>query len=107
MKKKIFVFITILLLPLSSYAAGVSIENPLSAESVPELIGNAIRGLLGISGALALLMMVWGGISWMTAHGNSDRVKKGRDTMVWAIFGLVAIFGSYVVINFIFTELLN
>ncbi len=107
MKKKFFTFLTLLLIPLSTYAAGVSIENPLNAGSIEELIGNAIRGLLGISGALALLMMVWGGISWMTAHGNTERVKKGRDTMVWAIFGLVAIFSSYVVINFIFTELLD
>lgn len=106
MKNKIFTLLTLLLLPLSSQAA-VSIENPLSADSVPALIGNAVRGLLGISGALALLMMVWGGIQWMTARGNSDQVKKGRDTMVWAIFGIIAIFGSYVVINFIFTELLN
>ncbi|MBU1202588.1 pilin [Patescibacteria group bacterium] len=98
--KKIVLF-SLLLLPLSAKAA-VEVPNPLSADSIPELAGQMIRGLLGISGALALFFLVWGGILWMTSSGNSERVKKGKDSIVWAILGLVVIFLSYIVINFVF-----
>jgi len=88
-------------------AQGVDLPNPLNADDVPTLISYMVRSMLGISGAIALLMLVWGGITWMTSSGNADRVKKGRDTIVWAIFGLAAIFMSYAIINFVFEEALN
>ncbi len=38
----------------------------------------------------------------MTAGGASDKVKKGRDILVWATLGLALIFSSYAILNFIF-----
>ena len=38
---------------------------------------------------------------WMTSSGNTERIKKGRDTLVWATIGLMVIFGSYTVVNFV------
>ena len=31
------------------------------------------------------------------------KLKKGKDTILWAVFGLVIIFMSYIIINFVFT----
>lgn len=104
--KKIILSI-LLLAPSAVEAASITLPNPLRAQSIPELSGQMIRGLLGISGAIALFMMVWGGIVWMTSNGSADRVKKGKDTILWTILGLVIIFLSYVVINFVFTLIGN
>lgn len=98
MIKKIIAFILIMT-PLASRA--VELYNPVRANSVPELIGSIIQGVLGVVGALALFYLVWGGIMWMTSGGNSDKVKKGKDAIVWAIFGLAIIFFSYTVVNFV------
>jgi len=105
MRIKKIILSVLLLSPTMARAAESSIKlpNPLSAESIPELSGQMIRGLLGISGAIALFMMVWGGIVWMTSNGNADRLKRGKDTILWAILGLVIIFLSYIIINFVFT----
>jgi multisubunit Na+/H+ antiporter MnhB subunit len=54
---------------------------------------------MGVTGALALVMFVIGGIQWMTAAGNSERVKKGRDTLMWAVLGLIVIFSSYAILR--------
>ncbi len=105
MKNKLIFSIVCLFLPLASKAA-VSLENPLEADSVPELVSNVIRGLLGIVGAIALFYLIWGGIVWLTSGGSAERVKKGKDTIVWAIYGLLIIFFSYVIVNYLFTELL-
>lgn len=104
--KKIILSI-LLLAPSAVEAASIALPNPLRAQSIPELSGQMIRGLLGISGAIALFMMVWGGIVWMTSNGSAERVKKGKDTILWTILGLVIIFLSYVVINFVFTLIGN
>lgn len=103
MKSKIIFGALALLSPLMAKA--VEIPNPLPEKSIPELIGATIKGILGVVGAVALLMLVWGGVLWMTSQGSSERVKKGKDTITWAIFGLLAIFCSYAVIQFIFQSL--
>jgi len=37
----------------------------------------------------------------MTAAGNTERVEKGKKTIVWAVLGLVVIFTSYALVKFI------
>ncbi|MFA6467134.1 MAG: pilin [Patescibacteria group bacterium] len=91
------------LAPSIAKAESIPLPNPLRAQSIPELSGQMIKGLLGVSGAIALFMMVWGGITWMTSNGSAERLKKGKDTILWTILGIVIIFLSYVIINFLFT----
>ena len=103
-KKKNILFTLFLLSVPWCVQAGTALHNPLegSASDFPTLIGGVIRGMLGVVGAVGLIMIVIGGITWMTSSGNADRVRRGKDTLVWAVIGLTAIFLSYAVVNFIF-----
>lgn len=65
------------------------------------IIGNIVRAALGIVGSIALLMFIIGGFIWMLAGGNTEKVKKSRDIMIWAGLGLLVIFAAYMIINFI------
>ncbi len=75
--------------------SGASLQNPIKADSVPELIGMVINSVLGIVGSLALLMFVFGGLTWMTSSGSQEKVKKGKDILIWSALGLVIVFGAY------------
>jgi|SRR3989338_1773588 len=94
-----------LLLFMPTAVRAVSLENPLRANSIPELVNNVIQGLLGVVGAIVLFFLVWGGIVWMTSSGNAERIRKGKDTIVWAIFGLVIIFLSYAIVKLVLTAI--
>lgn len=83
----------------------VELDDPLGKRNIPLIISGIITHVLGIVGALALLMFIWGGLIWMTAAGNPEKVKKGTNTLVWATIGLVVIFASYVILKFIFDVL--
>jgi hypothetical protein len=72
-----------------------SLTNPLSVSTPQALIGKIINAVLGVVGSLALLMFVYGGLTWMTSSGSQEKVKKGRDIIVWSIIGLAIIFASY------------
>ncbi len=88
----------------SSSAGNKGLCNPLAGKNVstlPQAIGLVINLMLGIVGSLALAMFVYGGLTWMTSMGNAENVKKGRDVLVWSTIGLVIIFGSYAVVNYI------
>jgi hypothetical protein len=74
---------------------------PLGDITLPQLIGRIIKQLLSIVGAIALLLFVWGGISWMLAAGVPEKVASAKKIIVAAISGLIAIFVSYAVLNLI------
>ena len=89
----------------SDTVRGDCIPNPLGTESVEELIGRIIKAILGVVGSLALLMFVYGGLTWMTASGNKEKVEKGKEIIIWATLGLVVIFSSYVLVEFVIDAL--
>lgn len=77
-----------------------SLENPLESNTdVSGIISVVIKSVLGIIGALTLLMLVWGGFQWLTSAGNPEKVKMGTQTMVWAIIGVVLVFASYILLS--------
>jgi len=98
MSKKILLVLLLLIIALPVLA--VKIDNPLGAINSPELLaGKIIKSVLGLIGIISLLYFITGGFMWMTAGGNSEKVKKGRDTLIWATLGLLVIFSSYTVVR--------
>ncbi len=81
--------------------SSVCLCNPLKTSSPQVLIGDAINAVLGVVGSLALAMFVYGGLIWMTSSGSAEKVKKGRDVLLWAAIGLVIIFSAYGLVRFV------
>jgi len=78
--------------------------NPLGANTdIPAFIGRGIRGVLGLIGAVALLMFIYGGVIWMTAGGDSKRVEGAKSIIKNSVIGLLLIFFSYSLIGIFFS----
>lgn len=82
---------------------GSTKDNPQGEVNITLLVGKAIKSALGFVGAVAFAVFVVGGFMWLTSAGNSDQIKKGTDTMVWAAIGICIIFASYAILGFIIT----
>lgn len=113
MNKKIFVAVFIIFLFVFSFnfvfadtsvgsSNGLSLKNPLGSNTDPrDIIGNVIKAILGIVGSLALLSFIYGGFLWVTSAGNEEKIKKGKDIILWSSLGLAIIFLSYAMVNFV------
>lgn len=92
-------------LPTGTPPPTVHLENPLGGDSgetsVPRIIGNIVKTILAVVGALALGMFVYGGFTWLTSGGSADKIQKGKDILMWAVIGLVVIFSSYTLVDFL------
>ncbi|MBI2002992.1 hypothetical protein HYT45_04065 [Candidatus Uhrbacteria bacterium] len=95
----LIVFISYLLVALPAFAG--ELPNPLGTSDIRIIIANIIRAALGIVGSIALLMFIYGGFLWLTSGGNDEKVKKGKDTLVWATLGIATIFAAYAILNFV------
>ncbi len=84
-----------------------TLRNPLGDGVVnPDVvIANVIKVFLGVVGVIALVYFIYGGFTMMISAGNAEKLKKGRDTLFWAIIGLAVIFGSYGLTEAVFQAL--
>jgi len=82
----------------------VQLYNPLGTDvTVTQFIGRGIRAVIGIVGALALLMFIYGGITWMTAGGSQERVTSAKNILKNSFIGILLIFFSYTIISIFFS----
>ncbi|MFA6306501.1 MAG: pilin [Patescibacteria group bacterium] len=86
-------------------AGPVSLPNPLGEgkTDIPTLLGKIVSSVLGVVGSLALVMFIYGGITWMLSAGNQEQVTKGKNILIWATVGIVIIFTAYALVRFVLT----
>lgn len=73
--------------------------------SLPGAIGKIVGAALSFIGVIFFILMIYGGLLWMTAAGNDQQVEKAKDLIVAAIIGLVIVFAAYAITSFIGTSL--
>ena len=57
--------------------------------------------LLFVLGAIAVIVIIIGGIRYATSGGDSGQVKSAKDTILYAVIGLVVAILAYAIVRFI------
>lgn len=87
---------------LAAEDSSMTLTNPLGPNTnVYTLAGRVVSVVLGLVGTIALVMFIYGGIVWMTSGGSKDKIKKGKDAIVWSVIGMAVIFASYGLTKFL------
>ena len=75
------------------------------------LLGKYIKAwytlIISIVGIIATVMLMWGGMKWLTSRGNSGTISDAKDIIWSAIIGLVLTLLSWTVLNLINPSLLT
>ncbi|OGL70502.1 hypothetical protein A3B32_02225 [Candidatus Uhrbacteria bacterium RIFCSPLOWO2_01_FULL_53_9] len=71
------------------------------------IIGRIINIVLGLLGIVFFIYVVWAGFIWMTASGDTTKVKKATDMLTQGTIGLVIILAAYAISNFAVAQLLT
>lgn len=85
---------------------------PAQPDNVPtELDGDSgifktvVNVLLFIIGLISVIMLIWGGIRYTTSGGNANSVTAAKNTIMYAIIGLVVAIFAYAIVNWVVGEL--
>jgi len=60
-----------------------------------------VNVLLYIVGALSVIMLIYGGIRYTVSGGNDKNIAAAKNTIMYAIIGLVISFLAYAIINWV------
>jgi len=61
--------------------------------------------LLFIIGAIAVIMLIIGGIRYVVSAGDQNAVTSAKNTILYAIIGIVVAFLAYAAVNFVSSQL--
>ena len=71
----------------------------------PEGIFKTITNvLLFIIGAISVIMLIIGGIRYTTSNGDSGAVTNAKNTILYAVIGIVVALLAYALVNFVITS---
>lgn len=130
MKSKIFTKIIIILtialsfctlIPASStYAEDICSKKGSVPDEVWEAAGcagneNALRGIItgilnsiiAISGLVAVIYVVIGGVNYMTSSGDAAKLEKAKKTILYATIGLVISVLAFAIVNWAISAISN
>lgn len=60
-----------------------------------------VNVLLFLIGAISVIMLIYGGIRYTTSGGNSASVTAAKNTIMYAIIGLIVAFLAFAVVNWV------
>ena len=93
--------------PLDSLNEAAGGTGLVSNKTPIQIITSIINTILYIVGAIVIVLMLRAGFKWMTSAGNTEAIKKSRETIINATIGLAIIFASYVIVNFVMLRLIE
>lgn len=76
-----------------------------AGQSLAIVAGEIVGNILAFVGLLFFVLVIAGGIMWMTAAGNESRVEQARKLLVAALIGLIIVLAAYAITSFITTNL--
>ena len=65
------------------------------------LVKKFVNIFLFAVGALSVIMLIWGGIRYTTSAGDSNKVTAAKNTVLYAIVGLVIAILAYAIVNMV------
>jgi len=69
------------------------------------IFNNIANAALFIIGAISVLMLIYGGIRYTTSGGNEKGVTAAKNTILYAVVGIVVALLAYAIVNFVLTSL--
>ena len=87
----------------STACAAPTSSNPLLGPQ--GLLIRAIRILAIVAGIAAVIVIIIGGIQYVTGGGDSKNVSNAKNTILYALIGLVVIVAAQSIISFVLSKL--
>jgi hypothetical protein len=93
--------------PKSAVCEGIGItdgSNSCDAKSSSKTLNNTLKVIIGgislVVGVIAVIMLFIGGLKYITSTGDAAKVTSAKDTILYAIIGLVVVALAQVIVRF-------
>lgn len=72
-----------------------------TGDDLPGIASKVVNVMLFIVGILAVIMIIFSGIRYITAHGDKGQVESAKNTLIYSIVGLVVAIIAYAIVSWV------
>ena len=76
-----------------------------TSNALPGVIVGIINAVIGISGLIAVVYIVVGGVQYMTSTGDPGKIEKAKKTILYAVIGMIVCVLAFAIVNFVIAKL--
>ncbi|USN97630.1 MAG: hypothetical protein H6799_00825 [Candidatus Nomurabacteria bacterium] len=76
-------------------------------DQLAQLVNNLINLFSIIVGAVSVIMIIYGGFKYITSGGSDDATKSAKNTILYALVGLIIVLISQTIVKFVFSKALS
>ena len=91
--------------PCALNSSSAACQDLSKQDGLSNILKNATNIVLFIAGALAVIMIIYGSIRFMTAHGDEKQVESARLIVTYSVIGLIIALLAYALVNFVLSNL--
>lgn len=73
-------------------------------DGAPVLVQQLINTLLYVIGIIAVIVIIVGAIRYVTSDGDSNKVSSAKNTILYAVIGLVVAMLAFAIVNFVVAQ---
>ena len=88
-------------------AEGKTVDRVNDDTDLVTAVSNIISAVIAVLGIVCVIVMIIGGINYMTSSGDSGKVKKAKDTILYGLIGLVVCVLAFAIVNFVIGNILG
>ncbi len=78
--------------------------NPKDSSSLPSVIRAVVNILSYLVGVVSVIMVMIAGFKYVTAGGDSNKVSSAKNTLIYAIVGIVIVAASQTIVKFVLSK---
>ena len=71
------------------------------SRSAGDIAKDVVNIMFFIVGVMAVIMIIWGGIRYVLSAGNSAALTSAKNTIMYAVIGLIVAILAYTIVNFV------
>ena len=79
-------------------------ESNINNNNLMQTVKTIINVIIGIVGFIAVVMIILGGISFITSQGDSAKVTKAKNTILYGVVGLIVAILAFAIVNFVLSS---
>lgn len=83
----------------------VSLQNPLKVNSVGAAVNEGAKIFSYIAVLIGVIMLIWVGLQFILAQGNSDRLRELKSYLFMIVIGIAIVIGARVMIQIVVNTL--
>ena len=69
-------------------------------------VTNIINGIIAVLGFVCVVVMIVGGVNYMISAGDSSKVTKAKNTILYGLIGLVLCVLAFAIVNFVIVNII-